>query len=72
MNRFSQLEFGEESPEPKCSRGEAVRDADYFQKEAMRFWLAGDFEMVLRNYSRVLEAKQHGFRCMGRTGADVD
>jgi tetratricopeptide (TPR) repeat protein len=55
MNRFSQLEFGEESPEPKCSRGEAVRDADYFQKEALRFWLAGDFEMALRNYSRVLE-----------------
>lgn len=55
MDRFSQLEFGETSPGPKRSQGEPVRDADYFHKEALRYWLAGDFELALRNYSRVLE-----------------
>lgn len=55
MDRFSQLEFGEKSPERKPSYGEPIRDADYFHKEALRYWLAGDFELALRNYSRVLE-----------------
>lgn len=55
MDRFSQLEFGEVSPERKRFQGEAVRDADYFYKEALKYWLAGDFEVALRNYSRVLE-----------------
>ena len=55
MDRFSQLEFGEKTPERKRSDGEPIRDANYFLKEALRFWLAGDFEVALRNYSRVLE-----------------
>jgi len=55
MDRFSQLEFGEASPERKRSQGEPIRDADYFHREALKYWLAGDFELALRNYSRVLE-----------------
>lgn len=55
MDRFSQLEFGEKKPERKRSQGEPIRDADYFHKEALKYWLAGDFEIALRNYSRVLE-----------------
>jgi tetratricopeptide (TPR) repeat protein len=55
MDRFSQLEFGEVSPERKHPQGEPVRDADYFYKEALKYWLAGDFELALRNYSRALE-----------------
>jgi tetratricopeptide (TPR) repeat protein len=56
MGRFSQLEFGEKRPEGKRSQGgEPMRNADYFLKEAQRYWLAGDFEVALRNYSRVLE-----------------
>ncbi len=55
MDRFSQLEFDEKMPERQRSHGEAVRDADYFYKEALKYWLAGDFELALRNYSRVLE-----------------
>jgi len=54
MDRFSQLEFGDKRPaETPC--GEAPRDAAYFHKEAVRYWLAGDFELALRNYCRVLE-----------------
>ena len=55
MDRFSQLEFDEKMPERKRSQGEPVRDADYFYKDALRYWLAGDFELALRNYSRALE-----------------
>ena len=55
MARFSQLEFGEISPERKRQKGEPVRDAGYFHKEALKYWLAGDFELALRNYSRALE-----------------
>ena len=55
MDRFSQLEFGEVSPERKRPQGEPVRDAGYFYKEALKYWLAGDFELALRNYSRALE-----------------
>jgi tetratricopeptide (TPR) repeat protein len=55
MDRFSQLEFGEVGPERKRPQGEPIRDAVYFHKEALRYWLAGDFELALRNYSRVLE-----------------
>jgi tetratricopeptide (TPR) repeat protein len=55
MDRFSQLEFDEKMPERKRPQGEPVRDADYFYKDALRYWLAGDFELALRNYSRVLE-----------------
>ena len=55
MDRFSQLEFEEKKPERKRSRGEPIRDADYFHKKALKYWLAGDFELALRNYSRALE-----------------
>jgi tetratricopeptide (TPR) repeat protein len=55
MDRFSQLEFGEVGPERKRLQGEPIRDADYFHNEAIKYWLAGDFELALRNYSRVLE-----------------
>ena len=55
MDRFSQLEFGEKKPEGNHSGGEPVRDAGYFLKVALKYWLAGDFEVALRNYSRVLE-----------------
>lgn len=56
MNRFSQLEFGEVGPERKPTfSGEPIREADYFYKEALKYWLAGDFEPALRNYSKVLE-----------------
>lgn len=55
MDRFSQLEFGEVSPERKRPQGEPIRGAGYFHKEALKYWLAGDFELALRNYSRALE-----------------
>ncbi len=55
MDRFSQLEFGDAVPEGGKSPGEPVRDAGYFYKEATKYWLAGDYEVALRNYSRVLE-----------------
>ena len=55
MDRFSQLEFDEKIPERKRSQGEPVRDTEYFHKKALRYWLGGDFELALRNYSRVLE-----------------
>lgn len=55
MDRFSQLEFGEAGRERKRPQGEPIRNADYFHKEALKYWLAGDFELALRNYSRVLE-----------------
>jgi tetratricopeptide (TPR) repeat protein len=57
MRRFSHLEFGDKRDEGtgKGPAGEEIRDAEYFYKQAMRFWLAGDFEMALRNYSRSLE-----------------
>jgi tetratricopeptide (TPR) repeat protein len=55
MDRFSQLEFDEKIPGPKRTNGEPIRDADYFHKEAIKYWLAGDFELAMRNYSRVLE-----------------
>lgn len=55
MDRFSQLEFDEQKPGRKRSQGEPIRDADYFHKQALKYWLAGDFELALRNYSRVLE-----------------
>jgi tetratricopeptide (TPR) repeat protein len=55
MDRFSQLEFGDAVPEGGRSPGEPVRDASYFYREATKYWLAGDYEVALRNYSRVLE-----------------
>ncbi len=57
MKRFSKLEFGErrEGDGPQRGGGEQIRDAEYFRDQAVRYWLAGDFELALRNYSRALE-----------------
>jgi tetratricopeptide (TPR) repeat protein len=57
MRRFSRLEFGDRSDERpgKQGAGEEIRDDEYFHKQALRYWLAGDFELALRNYSRALE-----------------
>jgi tetratricopeptide (TPR) repeat protein len=55
MDRFSRLEFGEVNKKQTAHSGEQVRDAVYFQKEALKYWLCGDFELALRNYSRALE-----------------
>jgi tetratricopeptide (TPR) repeat protein len=57
MMRFSQLEFGDRSDKEADKRGagEEIRDAEYFHRQAVRFRLAGDFELALRNYSRTLE-----------------
>jgi tetratricopeptide (TPR) repeat protein len=55
-DRFSQLEFGDErAPQKARAPGDQVRDADYFFREAVRYWLAADYEVALRHYSRVLE-----------------
>lgn len=55
--RFSHLEFGDKRDDAagKAGAGEEIRDAEYFQNQAIRYWLAGDFEVALRNYSRALE-----------------
>jgi tetratricopeptide (TPR) repeat protein len=57
MRRFSRLEFGDRSDEGAGKRGagEEIRDDEYFHKQALRYFLAGDFEVALRNYSRALE-----------------
>ena len=60
-DRFSQLEFGETNPKRERSHGEPIRDADHFHKEALGYWLIGDFELALRNYSRVLEVNNMAF-----------
>ncbi|MBN2455327.1 MAG: tetratricopeptide repeat protein [Sedimentisphaerales bacterium] len=54
MDRFTRLEFGDKAPK-KGPDGEPVRDAEYFYKNAYRYWFAADFELALRNFSRVLE-----------------
>ncbi len=60
MDCFSQLEFDEKGPLPR-GQGEQVRDADYFLRVALKYWLAGDFEVALRNYSRALEQDKAAF-----------
>jgi tetratricopeptide (TPR) repeat protein len=55
MDRFSRLEFDERKPRKIAAAGESVRDAEFFHKEAMKYWLAADFELALRNFSRMLE-----------------
>jgi tetratricopeptide (TPR) repeat protein len=61
MSRFKQLEFDESFDKGKASRadgaGEPTRDERYFHDLAVTFWLGGDFELALRNYSRSLEVK---------------
>jgi tetratricopeptide (TPR) repeat protein len=54
MDRFTRLEFGDTAPK-KRPEGEALRDACYYYKEACRYWLSGEFELSLRNFSRVVE-----------------
>jgi tetratricopeptide (TPR) repeat protein len=50
------LEFGDETTPPGDKpRGEPVRNAEHYHKEAVKYWLAGDYELALRNYSRMLE-----------------
>ena len=60
MKRFDHLEFdntrqptqnGTAPPIPD----ESIRSEAYFHKAAVIYWLAGDFELALRNYSRALE-----------------
>jgi tetratricopeptide (TPR) repeat protein len=57
MRRFSRLEFGDSRDKGPGRQkvDEEIHDAEYFHKQALRFWLAGDFEIALRNYSRCLE-----------------
>jgi tetratricopeptide (TPR) repeat protein len=56
MRRFGRLEFDDKKgPRSQYAQGEEVRDEQYFYDQALRFWLAGDFEPALRNYSRALE-----------------
>jgi tetratricopeptide (TPR) repeat protein len=61
MGRFSRLEFGDSASRREESPGEPVRDAAYFHKEALKYWLAGDYELALRHYSRMLEREQTRF-----------
>ncbi len=59
MNRFSQLEFDERGDNRKedLSRGEPVRDENYFYQRALGFWLAADYENALRHFSRAVECR---------------
>jgi tetratricopeptide (TPR) repeat protein len=62
MSRFGQLEFDESSdkrraPAQQKAGGEPQRDEKYFHDTAVICWLAGDFELALRNYSRSLEVR---------------
>ena len=62
MKRFGRLEFDDKKgPRSQYAQGEDVRDEQYFHDQAMRFWLAGDFEPALRNYSRALEVNNAFF-----------
>ncbi len=54
MDRFTRLEFGDSKPK-KRPGGEPVRDAEYLYKKAYQYWFAADFELALRNFSRVIE-----------------
>lgn len=56
MKRFTNLEFDDASNSPKrSSKGEKIRDADFFNERATQCFLHADFERSLRNYSRALE-----------------
>lgn len=62
MKRFGRLEFDDKKgPRSQHAQGENVRDEQFFYDQAMRFWLAGDFEPALRNYSRALEVNNAFF-----------
>lgn len=60
MDRFARLEFGDTAPK-KRPDGEPIRDAEYFYKEAYKYWFAAEFELALRNFSRVLEENSSVF-----------
>ena len=61
MKRFKSLEFGDSyKPDDKQAQGEGIRDEGYFCEKALMYWLGGDFELALRNYSRALE-KNNGY-----------
>ncbi|OHB56747.1 MAG: hypothetical protein A2Y07_11790 [Planctomycetes bacterium GWF2_50_10] len=68
MTRFGQLEFEDDGKStPKATnnaggfdktsqpQGEPPRDAAFCYANAMKFWLGGDFEQALRNFSRAVE-----------------
>jgi len=55
MGRFSRLEFGDSKPSGTARADQLLSDADHFLQEARRYWLAGDFEVALRNFCRALE-----------------
>jgi len=58
MSRFANLEFDERHGEPGRKadyKGTPIRDASYFLEQAKKAYLSGDFEVALRNYSRMLE-----------------
>ncbi|HML75261.1 MAG TPA: tetratricopeptide repeat protein [Anaerohalosphaeraceae bacterium] len=59
MTRFSSLEFDDAGGQPERHAGEPIRDERYFQDQAIRSCLHGDFELGLRNYSRALECNSH-------------
>jgi tetratricopeptide (TPR) repeat protein len=62
MKRFTHLEFDDSSNSPKRqANGEKIRDASYFNKKAIQYFLHADFELALRNYSRALEASSSFF-----------
>ena len=60
MDRFTRLEFGDTAPK-KRPDGETIRNAEYFYKEAYKYWFAADYELALRNFSRVLEENSSVF-----------
>ena len=57
MSRFAHLEFDDKRRAGTApgGKGSPIRNAPYFQAVADRAYLAGDFEVALRNYSRALE-----------------
>lgn len=57
MSRFSSLEFGDFQPRqtPPQSRGEPIRDENFFYREGLKYWLHADFEVALRSFSRAVE-----------------
>jgi len=62
LDRFAQLEFDSQDGSRKVrTQGEPIRDAFYFHQKAIKYWLGGDFELALKDYSRALEQNQAFF-----------
>ena len=57
MSRFANLEFDDKSKPagPQRGKGSPPRDAAFFYQKAHEFYLSGNFESALRNFSRSLE-----------------